>query len=227
MIKCAVCNKKMKWITHTHLKLHNLTTKEYKNKFPNSNMISKETSKKISNAGLGNVPWNKGETGCSCGPKKGHIPWNKGMKNCYTPEQIKRIKEGRKGMKLSESHKKAIGEGNKLAYAEGRKTVLRGANAPNWRGGISKTPYSSNWKSIAKTIRKRDSYRCQHCGITQTELLSNNKYRLNVHHIDYDKTNNDYYNLISLCGNCHEQTNFNRNYWKDLYFKLMNYREDI
>jgi hypothetical protein len=47
---------------------------------------------------------------------------------------------------------------------------------------------------------------------------SNKLYRLNIHHIDYDKKNNDPVNLISLCKVCHTQTNYSREDW-ERYFK--------
>ncbi len=46
--------------------------------------------------------------------------------------------------------------------------------------------------------------------------------KLDVHHIDYDKTNNNIENLIILCGSCHTKTNGknNREYWTNYYKKL-------
>ena len=38
-----------------------------------------------------------------------------------------------------------------------------------------------------------------------------------VHHVDYNKKNNDPANLISLCKACHAQTNFNRNDWMEYF----------
>ena len=44
-------------------------------------------------------------------------------------------------------------------------------------------------------------------------IILNIKRKLDVHHIDYDKKNNDPKNLISLCRKCHMKTNKNRKYW--------------
>uniref|UniRef100_A0A6H1ZX55 Putative homing endonuclease n=2 Tax=viral metagenome TaxID=1070528 RepID=A0A6H1ZX55_9ZZZZ len=47
------------------------------------------------------------------------------------------------------------------------------------------------------------------------------KYRfekLTIHHIDYNKKNNDELNLISLCRKCHSKTGGKRKYWQN-YFK--------
>ena len=69
-------------------------------------------------------------------------------------------------------------------------------------------------------IRKRDNYRCQECFREQDELYDKNgrKYKLCIHHIDYDKKNCNENNLISLCRNCHQQTNFDCEDWQE-YFK--------
>ena len=47
--------------------------------------------------------------------------------------------------------------------------------------------------------------------------------RLCVHHIDYDKENLDFDNLISLCHSCHGKTNFNQNYWIQILKKETNH----
>ena len=79
----------------------------------------------------------------------------------------------------------------------------------------------------AEEIRKRIKP-CFFCS-KETILLKDgvpicqkcSKYGNVVHHIDYDKENNNPNNLISLCRNCHAQTNFKREYWTN-YFKNEN-----
>lgn len=94
-----------------------------------------------------------------------------------------------------------------------------GENNPSWLGGISFEPYGLEFNdNLKKRIRKRDDNTCKECGIHQDEL----GYKLNVHHIDYDKHNNSEDNLISLCNSCHAQTNFGRDDWTK-YFKDMCY----
>jgi len=88
----------------------------------------------------------------------------------------------------------------------------------NWQNGKSFEEYSIDWTDdLKESIRKRDNYICQECGIHQDELSGWNK-KLDVHHVDYDKNNLNPNNLIALCRSCHTKTNYNRKYWIE-YFK--------
>lgn len=96
-----------------------------------------------------------------------------------------------------------------------------GEKHPNWRGGISKEPYSQEWTEILKQkIRERDNYRCKYCKMTEEEHLIVVGRVLTVHHIDYDKKNCMENNLIAACSGCNARFNFNREYWKDLLCQL-------
>jgi hypothetical protein len=76
--------------------------------------------------------------------------------------------------------------------------------------------YPLEWKSTFKwQIRHRDGYKCQLCGVPQSEC----KYYLSIHHIDYKKENTRPENLVSLCNSCHAKTNFNRDYWQQYFTK--------
>lgn len=90
----------------------------------------------------------------------------------------------------------------------------RGEKCHFWRGGISFEPYLPEFNTeLKRFIRERDQFTCQLCGITE-ELVGQ---KLDVHHIDYDKTNNEVINLISLCKSCHSKTNFKRDDWMNLF----------
>ena len=62
---------------------------------------------------------------------------------------------------------------------------------------------------LKNSIKERDGYECQYPECNNKDL----KKVLCIHHIDYNKKNNDPSNLISLCRNCHSQTNFKRSDW--------------
>lgn len=95
-----------------------------------------------------------------------------------------------------------------------------GEKASNWKGGLSFLPYSKDFnKYLKEDIRKRDKYRCQLCGLPQEDSIKKWKQKLQVHHIDYDKNNCNYYNLITVCRKCNSKVNFNRHYWATYFYK--------
>lgn len=97
-------------------------------------------------------------------------------------------------------------------YGDWRSENLAGENSQWWKGGYincESVLYPPSFNGLLKRkIRKRDNYTCQECDKKKIARL------LCVHHIDYDKMNNEESNLISLCGSCHAKTNFNREYWQ-------------
>ena len=82
-------------------------------------------------------------------------------------------------------------------------------------GGISHDSYPSEFSPYYKRkVKKRDGYTCQLCG-------SQDKDNLCIHHIDYDKTNSDPCNWITLCNPCNARVNFGRDKWKAHFQALM------
>lgn len=89
---------------------------------------------------------------------------------------------------------------------------------PNWKGGLSFEIYPKEFsKELKERVRERDGYVCQECGYPQKVL----GYKLCIHHIDYNKKNNESSNLISLCRSCHSQTNFERKEWQNYFNKKL------
>lgn len=134
-----------------------------------------------------------------CGFKKGNKPW------CT----------GKKLPKLSKRMKKEIREGKRKAWGYGQPhSHFKGENHPNFRNWSSRKPYGWEFgEELREQIRERDNRTCQQCGWDEKKLSK----RLEVHHIDYDKQNNNPDNLISLCKTCHGQTNFTREDWIEYF----------
>lgn len=85
-------------------------------------------------------------------------------------------------------------------------------------GKSKKNPYTLEFsKSLKESIRNRDNYECQNCGMTEEEHLIVIGTNLIIHHIDYDKENCKEDNLITVCKQCNLRANRNRDYWKKLY----------
>lgn len=156
---------------------------------------SEKTRKKMSEAHKGNTH----------GFQKGYSFW---QGKHHSEEHINKLAETHRGKHHSEEWKGKISK------------ALRGEKNHQWKGGISFEPYPTDWiDSLKDSIRKRDNYTCQMCGVHQDELNGWYK-KLDIHHIDYDKNNLDPINLISLCRNCHSKTNTNRNYWTNYFIKI-------
>ena len=198
---------------------------------------SEETKKKMSEAAMGHKH----------GFQKGH-KIRLGEK--HTEETKRKMSEARKGKKFSEAIKKKmskafignkkwlgkkhseatkekiglIHKGKKLSDITKKKISLARIgefckeNSGNWQGGKSFEPYGLEFNNnLREVIRIRDKRKYQICEKTELE----ERKRLCVHHIDYNKRNNDPKNLISLCRKCHSKTNKNRKYWTNYFQKKL------
>lgn len=190
-------------------------------------VMSEETRKKISeNNGRGN----KGKVFSDETKKKisesmkGKPSNRKGVK--LSDDTKEKLRVANLGKTYSEETRRKVSEAGKgkipwnkgKTYSSPKQSLaVRRENNPNWKGGISFEPYPEEWvDDLRDSIRKRDSYVCQVCGIFQDELIGFQK-KLHVHHIDYNKKNLDPNNLISLCNSCHMKTGFNREYWMEYF----------
>lgn len=94
----------------------------------------------------------------------------------------------------------------------------KGEHNPNFKGWISREPYSKKWDNeLKEKIRKRDNFQCQNCSMTEEEHLTVVSRNLLVHHIDYNKKNCKEDNLITVCLWCNTRANHNRKYWLKKY----------
>ena len=149
----------------------------------------------------GHTPWNKGKSGLGYGVKgkmpSNPFPKNHGvMRKDYTvsEETRKKISDKMKQRIFTEEHRKNLsksGKGRKMPSME---------NHWNWKGGASFIPYPLGWsKTFKEQIRYRDGYKCQSCGVSETELGQ----KVDVHHKDENKSNLTPENLVCLCRSCH------------------------
>jgi len=77
-----------------------------------------------------------------------------------------------------------------------------------------KYPYNFYDLNLRKLILKEQINTCAICGCKLE------KYRKNLHHINYVKKDNRRRNLIYLCVSCHVKTNGNRDFWKGILRKI-------
>lgn len=82
-------------------------------------------------------------------------------------------------------------------------------NHPAWQGGIANGEYGADFnKELKESIKLKYQNACQLCKAANVDL--------DIHHIDYNKTNNNECNLIPLCKKCHGKTNYGREGWQKL-----------
>jgi len=167
---------------------------------------------------------------CACKNKKGKIPpnflefqkkgqekvrtmtgekhWNFGKRR--SEEVRQKISKNRKGISAYWLKGKEKTEEIKEKISKSRTGIMMGEDNHQWRGGLSFEPYSPEFTNKLKSIiRQRDNFICQECQYSEEQL----GYKLGIHHIDYNKKNNNLDNLISLCRSCHSKTNFKREDW--------------
>lgn len=93
-----------------------------------------------------------------------------------------------------------------------------------WKGGISCEPYCTEWsfKEFKNIIKERDGCICLNPVCWRVSD------RLSIHHIDYNKKNCDFTNLITICASCNTRANKDRDWHKSWYrailYKRYNYR---
>ena len=154
--------------------------------------------------------------------KKGCIPWNKDLK--LSEEQ--KAKLNLEGLNIRHPWNK----GKIGIYSEEYLQKLReshmgktGVNSSNWKGGLSFEPYGIEFnKKLKRQVRERDNFTCQMTGCNKKE----NGRDHDVHHVDYNKKNNNEDNLITLCMNCHMKTNGNRKYWTFYFQNLLKFNSN-
>ena len=82
--------------------------------------------------------------------------------------------------------------------------VKRGPEHWSWKGGVAKLGRGAGWTgSSRRHVKARDGYKCAGCGKREQDLIFN----LSIHHIDFNRYNHKFTNLVSLCRSCHGRVN--------------------
>lgn len=94
---------------------------------------------------------------------------------------------------------------------------------PNWRGGKTRNRYPYIFFKLRIQVFERDGYICMNCDMTNDEAKTRDSLHrgLTVHHIDYNKENNQLSNLITLCKWCNSSANSRREVWQKKYVQLL------
>lgn len=146
--------------------------------------------------------------------KNGFTPWNKGNTGIYSEEYRRKIGDATRE-RLLNNHPQT----NKSRTSEERKKISIGVQEFFKNAIGNMVGYPEDWKELTEKIFKRDKYLCQECGCKLERVRG--KGQIQCHHIDYDTSNNDFSNLITLCASCHGKTSYRREDW------LIHYRSKM
>jgi 5-methylcytosine-specific restriction endonuclease McrA len=128
-----------------------------------------------------------------------------------TKQKLREINKGKKQplevrLRMRMSH---LGKKHSAIWTKRAADSHRGEKSHWWKGGISFGSYSKDWtKELRALVKNRDGFICYLCN---NHYL--NEQQLSVHHIDYNKLNSEFRNLVTLCKSCHAKTNSNRDYY--------------
>jgi len=189
-------------------------SKKTREKMSKSNMghfVSEETKMKISKANKGKTSPNKGKH-FSVETKRKMSEARKRRKEklgyINSSETRKKMSEAHRGKRLTEKHKRKIGESNKERklseeVRRRRSEAQRGENNPFWKGGIS--PLNKiirrgiEFRLWREAVFARDNWTCQRCSRRGGEL--------HPHHIknfaQYPDLRFAIDNGITFCKDCH------------------------
>jgi hypothetical protein len=68
-------------------------------------------------------------------------------------------------------------------------------------GSFEMSQYVKNWLEISFRVKQENNFECERCKRSYIE----NKSLLHTHHLDGDKENNERWNLVCLCADCHSE----------------------
>lgn len=96
-------------------------------------------------------------------------------------------------------------------------------NSPSWKGGVSRLPYCQKFNNdLKERVREFFDRKCYVCDMTEEE----NKQRLSVHHVNYDKMmccNSIPPLFVPLCQRHHNMSNYNREDWQEFFEVSLQY----
>lgn len=126
-----------------------------------------------------------------------------GFKMEHDEETKERIRQKRSEQVIDKDHRLAMSQA-----MSGRQSPMKGlSHSDEARKQISESlrhgdddSYPREWTTdLKETVRERHDRKCVFCNIDEDEL----DVRLDVHHIDGDKSNCNLENLVPLCRSCH------------------------
>ena len=154
-IKCEICGKDFKQITVSHLKKHNMTMKEYRDKFPDSPIVCEDVKEILSQH------CKEQQKDENFGFKKGHkvnlkkVPWNKGLTKDID-ERVAQCAELLTGRELSYNTKIKLSKSLKEFHKK-HPDIVRGENNGMYGKKLSPEHLKALWSATYQEINKVES----------------------------------------------------------------------
>ncbi len=189
--------------------------------FQKGHKIPIEWREKISKANKGNTAWNKNMKGYKCPERSGdnHFSRKEGFVHPSKGKQLWKNRMHPRGM----LGKVAWNKDKKTPIETRLKLSVSHLGQIAWNKGLGNGRTYSYYPSIftkdwfRETIKKRDNYQCQGCGITEEEHIVVFGHKLCLHHIDYNTANCEPLNLVTVCKSCNTRAEHNKPYWQEFY----------
>ena len=138
----------------------------------------------------------------------------------FSEETKMKMSNSKKWKKFSDEHKVNLSKSHIwFKYSKERKEkmseLFRWNKSHFRKWWLSFESYTTDRTvTLRRSIRERDNYICKICWELQWDIAHD------VHHIDYDKSNCNPNNLITLCHSCHMKTNTKREFRIE-YFRFL------
>lgn len=227
-VECAICGKRLGRMNASHLGMHKTTIAEYKEMYPDAEIVNEASRDKHSKMMLemhsGPSMFLSQEARKSISDKLkvrhaetqymlGENHWTHGklkLRGEFQPEEdvravIEELLE--QDPSLADMAKECGVDSKTITNWLSRFGLQRGhrngARCSWYRGGWRKER-GPDWLPLRKQVLERDEYKCVKCGMTQREARETG-HALSVHHkVPWRETHdNSMENLITVCQSCH------------------------
>ena len=214
-VKCMICGEELNFINNLHLKTHNITVKEYREKFPNAPLLSEGLKKQISETLTGRTKENNESVRRQSEKMIGRTKETHEGVRRQSEKLTGRTKENDEGTRrqadalrgrTKEEYEYIQQQADKLTgrtkeeydYLKRQSEKMKsrtGELAPQWKGGVSFEPYCPRFDDdLKERVRLFFDRKCYICGKSEQEQIDEMKEegkvpirKLDVHHVNYNK----------------------------------------